>query len=122
MNKKTVILLLMLVGFALNAFVPKGFMPSFDEDGKVAIQICSGIDGSVKTIYVGGDQGPSDDTHMSKDQCPYAVALNKSFDTPVYESVIEAPQSLFQHAFINEHIARAILTGASHSRAPPTLS
>ncbi|HCK33328.1 MAG: hypothetical protein CMH32_00770 [Micavibrio sp.] len=122
MNKRFAILIVMLLGFALNAFVPKGFMPSFDADGKVAIQICSGMDGSVKTIYVDGEQEQSDDTHINKDKCPYALALNKHFDVPVYDAALQAPLFSFQQSFINTHIARRILTNASHSRGPPSFS
>ena len=122
MNKRFAILIVMLFGFALNAFVPKGFMPSFDADGKVAIQICSGMDGSVKTVYVDGEQEQSDDAHISKDTCPYALALNKNFDVPVYDAALNTPLFSFQHSFINTHIARRVLTNTSHSRAPPFLS
>lgn len=122
MNEKLAILIVMLLGFALNAFVPKGFMPSFDADGKVAIQICSGMDGSTRTIYVDGEQEQSDDTHVNKDKCPYALALNKNFDVPVYDTALNVPLFSFQKSFINTHIARRILTGTSHSRAPPILS
>lgn len=122
MNKKLAILIVMLLGFALNAFVPKGFMPSFDADGKVAIQICSGMDGTVQTIYVDGEQEQSDDAHINKDKCPYALALNKSFDLSVYNAALNVPFSSFQTSFINTHVARRVLTGASHSRAPPFFS
>lgn len=122
MNKRFAILIVMLLGFTLNAFVPKGFMPSFDANGKVAIQICSGIDGTVQTIYFDGEPEQTDDMHINKDKCPYAMALNKNFDMPVYHIALNAPLFSFQQSFVNTHIARTILTSTSHSRAPPFFS
>lgn len=115
--------ILVLLAFLLQAFVPAGFMPSFGDDGKVKISICTAQ--GFQTIFVDGAQSPEPadegEQHDSMSLCPYAFTASKSAvyeDIAAYHSAVLSKAQFHDVSDINPQTA--ILHPWS-SRAPPAV-
>lgn len=89
----------LLLGLLVRASLPVGFMPVFDDDHMVSIEICTG--GDVKQMLVKASDMPdapySDKQHTNKSTCAYAMALAPSL-AAIAEIVL--PPNYTAHATI----------------------
>jgi len=95
MAGRTGIFILLLLVFAIRASVPVGFMP--DVSGGEWVTICSGVES--KTIHVGNDGQPIEDSDSSEQACPFSflAAAMHSIDVPFVDIVwfrVEFPESI----------------------------
>ncbi|MFZ4762622.1 MAG: hypothetical protein ACOYK8_07390 [Alphaproteobacteria bacterium] len=67
-------MLLLLLAFALRAFIPAGYMPSFNNQGVYSLTICSS-DGGRNMVLVDKDNQPIK-PHKQQPPCVYAVGTD----------------------------------------------
>ena len=125
MSIRCFVLLIVAFAFTMTSMVPKGFMSSVDENGKIAIVICSGV--SQKTIYIDQEQAPEEgnegsadaDDEQQPDSCPATIVSHQQLLTPVATLFVplSEPFEIFDPSFDSVIIQKT--TTIAHSRAPP---
>ncbi len=119
---REIFLSLILLAFALKAFIPAGFMPDFT-GGMTKMVICSGM--GEKTIYVPNDDNtsPPPEHSGSADYCAYQISSSSKDLMPFLQEDIKPFENLVSTLFYA--VSSDIQTHFQHvqnARAPPSLS
>lgn len=111
-----------LISLAIQAIIPAGYMPSFNKNGMVEIQICT-ING-VETVEIEADNAPlpmepSHEGHETNNICPYVTTASTTVSilSPNFSAI---DYSYIDHIYTQINFLHTQLAERPYqSRAPP---
>lgn len=114
--------LFLLLAMFLQALLPLGYMPSFDENGKRTIVICSGAVTKTVTIDVTPSSEDTEENEHDNDICPFSPVntVSNGFDHPPFIYMVDA--SDIDTIYTNDVNLPDFISALYASRAPPALS
>ncbi len=113
------LLLLMLLAYAVKAFIPAGFMPGTDANGFTKMVICSGM--GEKTVFVPNEEPSGQHDRHSDKICDYQVLTGQKILTG-HAPVLTPPPVVFVQARADagQHAFSAVFSSIVFARGPPS--